>query len=418
MKLRNKLLLVFAVLMLVFSTSVFGAGIIVDGKDVEMESYQTDGKLLVTAESFDKLGLKVQENENEIELSNRNVKFIFTLNKNEVKVNDIEVRLDAPIVKVEDKSYLPLRFVLETLNYEVKWNDEANKVEAVHQNTLGYPIEIKLGEEVYSIEEAPKSLVSMAPSITERIFDLGIQDKLVARTDYCTYPEATKEIESVGSMYTPDLERIVGLKPEVVICETHFKAEALEKLREAGIPIISKASSQDFEGIYDYTLFIGRVFDKQFEARAMVAASKAKVSTVKYLISSNNIIRPRTYYSTGSGDYGEYGGPENSFIGKMIVLCGGDNIMKEQWREGNAIDWAYTVEDIVKNDPEVIFGGAYGAGAMKTNELFKEVSAIQNDKVYVDDQEMFAKATHRLLDDGIKELLSLLQPTLAEQLSF
>jgi len=85
MKLRNKLLLVFAVLMLVFSTSVFGAGIIVDGKDVEMESYQTDGKLLVTAESFDKLGLKVQEKENEIELSNRNVKFIFTLNKNILK---------------------------------------------------------------------------------------------------------------------------------------------------------------------------------------------------------------------------------------------------------------------------------------------------------------------------------------------
>ena len=66
-------------------------------------------------------------------------------------------------------------------------------------------------------EEQHPRLISMAPSITEIVFQLGISDNLVGVTKFCNYPKEAKLISKVGGFLDPNLEAIISLKPDLVL---------------------------------------------------------------------------------------------------------------------------------------------------------------------------------------------------------
>src|SRR5687767_15694883 len=73
-----------------------------------------------------------------------------------------------------------------------------------------------LGRDV-TLPASPARIVSLVPSVTEVMYALGGQHLLVGRTDYCDFPPAAASRPSVGGMINPSLERIVGLKPDLVV---------------------------------------------------------------------------------------------------------------------------------------------------------------------------------------------------------
>lgn len=84
-----------------------------------------------------------------------------------------------------------------------------------------------------------RRIVSLAPSITEMIYALKLDDRLVGDTDYCDVPEAAKRKPHVGSMLDPSLEAIVALHPDVVlaIANSGNRKETVEALQQAGIAL-------------------------------------------------------------------------------------------------------------------------------------------------------------------------------------
>ena len=74
-----------------------------------------------------------------------------------------------------------------------------------------YVVTDSQGTEV-AFDETPKTVVSLAPNITEIIFAIECESKLVARTDWCNYPEAVMDYASVGNIDQPDVEKIIELK--------------------------------------------------------------------------------------------------------------------------------------------------------------------------------------------------------------
>ena len=80
-----------------------------------------------------------------------------------------------------------------------------------------YPLTItdSMGYEI-TFEKEPEKVVSLGPNITEMVFALDSQEKLVGRTEYCDYPEEVSSIESVGTLTQPDVEKIISLNPDVV----------------------------------------------------------------------------------------------------------------------------------------------------------------------------------------------------------
>src|SRR6185295_5765206 len=68
-------------------------------------------------------------------------------------------------------------------------------------------------------------IVSLAPNLTEIVFAVGAGNKLVGRTSYCDYPPEAKAVAEVGDTLHPSLERIIALKPQLVLVSTASQLE-------------------------------------------------------------------------------------------------------------------------------------------------------------------------------------------------
>jgi hypothetical protein len=101
----------------------------------------------------------------------------------------------------------------------------------------GLVVTDEIGRRV-SVPAQPQRLISLAPSVTEILFALGLGGRVVGVTSYCDYPSEATSIEKVGDTQRPSLERIVGLKPDLVIVSTASQLEEfVRKLDEVGIAI-------------------------------------------------------------------------------------------------------------------------------------------------------------------------------------
>ena len=89
-----------------------------------------------------------------------------------------------------------------------------------------------------TIEKEPKRIITIAPNITEGIYALGKGGTLVGRSDYDDYPTQALKVASVGSLLQPSIEKIVELKPDVVIASTHFDKAVVKKLEDLNIKVI------------------------------------------------------------------------------------------------------------------------------------------------------------------------------------
>ncbi len=89
------------------------------------------------------------------------------------------------------------------------------------------------------VDFPPLTVVSLVPSVTESLFELGLGDRLIAVTDYCVYPEAeVARLPHIGGTKNPDVARIIAMKPELVIVnQEENRLEDAEALRAAGIPV-------------------------------------------------------------------------------------------------------------------------------------------------------------------------------------
>ena len=183
----------------ILSFTIFGADYLIANKKVNLDTIKDNNYLYVNAKDLEKLGLSTSITSNKIILGNKEVNLEFAGKK--VVVNKKSHSLSNGILKKNNKTYVDFPFVLEVLNYELKGNS-ITKVK-----DLSFPIK----EEKYQVTKASKRIVSLAPGVTEKLFDLGILNYVVGRTDFCTYPSQVANIPSIGTMFTPNIEKIIEL---------------------------------------------------------------------------------------------------------------------------------------------------------------------------------------------------------------
>ena len=254
------------------------------------------------------------------------------------------------------------------------------------------------------IESEPEKIVSMGPNVTEILYALGAGDKLVGRTDYCTYPEEVSSVESIGTMYTPDIEKIVSLEPDVVLGSTHFDAEVEANIKEQGIVTAALYDESEYTGVYDIITKVGQIVNKNAEAAEVVASMKEEVSEVTDILAAAET-KPTVYYVVGYGEYGDYTAGGDTFIGGLIEVAGGENIAKD------VSGWSYDLESLVAADPEIIVIGTGMKDDFVTQENYKDLTAVKEGKVYEIDNDLLELQGPRN-SEGIKALAEIIHPEL------
>lgn len=257
---------------------------------------------------------------------------------------------------------------------------------------------------VVTIEACPERIVSVAPNMTEILFELGVGDKVVGRTDYCDYPAEVANIQSVGAIDKPDLEQIISLEPDVVIATT-FTEEGITKLGEAGIPVVVLHEDTNIDGVYVLLSDLGKITNNNQKAAELIADMKTTVSNIQE--KTKDLDKPTVYYVVGYGEYGDYTAGGDTFVGGMLELAGGDNIAKD------ISGWNISLEKIIESDPDIIVVSEWMKDDFVNAPNYSELSAVKNGKVYTMDVNMLERQGYRNAQ-GILELAKIFHPGVFE----
>lgn len=250
----------------------------------------------------------------------------------------------------------------------------------------------------------PARIVSCAPNMTEIVFLLGAGNKLVGRTDYCDYPPEAAGVESVGSLNNPNIEKIISLKPDVVLASNHFQKETLAVLENLRIPVYVGVVQKEYSEVYELVEKIGRIVDKDAEAGRLVEDMKKRIAEVARRVQTA-VKKPKTYYMISFGDEGDFTAGSGSFISYLIGAAGGENI-------GDEIQgWQYSVEALFRGDPDIIIAGK-NSGAkdlLPRTSPYRELRAVKEGRVYEIDNDLLDRMGPRNVA-GLEILGGILHP--------
>jgi len=255
-----------------------------------------------------------------------------------------------------------------------------------------------------TIKSEPTRVVSLAPSITEDLYYLGLFNRLVGVTKYADFPPQVRNVSKVGGYGAyASLEKIAALKPDLIIADNavFWKKGFLQDLEKiAPVIIVDPTSlSQIPNAIY----LLGKVFNRQQKAVEVVDEFKAELSAIHSLVA--NRTRVEVFYVVWNKPLMTVG--KESFINGIIDIAGGVNVF------GN-LSKAYptvSLEEVIVKDPDVIILTPHcGMTIEEAYSMFKDTKAAKMGQIYmIEDEGALVHPSPRVVN-GTEIMARLLHP--------
>ena len=268
--------------------------------------------------------------------------------------------------------------------------------------------------EVQSVAtEAPQTIVSLGPNVTEIIYALGAGDSLIGRTDYCNYPEQALSVQSVGTLYEPNLELIISLNPDIVIASSIVDPAFMTSLEKAGIKTLQIVKEESLAGTFDLITEIGIAIGKTAQATELVESLKARIAKVTAVTSQiPESEKKSAVYILSWGDWGDYAATGDTYLNDVLEAAGTINAAK------SASYWSISKELLISQDPDVVLLPKYSYSdaeadlkAFKSTEPYSTLKASLNNTVYSINGDAAERQGVRIADT-IEEIAKLLYPNL------
>lgn len=249
-----------------------------------------------------------------------------------------------------------------------------------------------------TIPERAGRIVSLAPSITEALFALGAGDRIAGVTSYCDYPPEAALKEKVGDTLKPNIERIVGIKADLVIVSTSSQLEQyIQNLERLGIPVYI-SNPRNLDQVLQSITSMGRLVGAEDRARELVSDLRTRIDRVASLLSSAD--RPRVLFLLGTEPLITVGG--GTFMDDLITRAGGRSISTEAGGEYPQ----YSMETAVAKQPEVIF---VQFDEKQLPDRLKQTPAGRANRVYHLDDDLVSRPGPRIVD-GLEQMASKIHP--------
>jgi len=170
------------------------------------------------------------------------------------------------------------------------------------------------------IEGVPQRIVSLAPSLTEALFAIGADSLVAGVTSVCNYPPRIRVLPVVGDLLTPDIERILALKPDLVLISVEGNTHAtFEKLKRVGMRLFV-SNPRDIDGVCASLRDLGRITGREAAAGHFVDSVRAIESRLRSTLPSD---APSLLFIIGTQPIMAAGG--GTFMNEVIELAGAKN---------------------------------------------------------------------------------------------
>ena len=249
-----------------------------------------------------------------------------------------------------------------------------------------------------------KRFISLAPNLTEIAYAVGAGDRLVGNTTFCDYPEEAKRVEKVGDTLQPSIERILALRPQLVLVSTASQLEAFtQKLDEHQIAVYV-TDPQDLEGVFRSILDLGKLLNQEQRAEETVSQLRQRAESVEDALKSARPIK--VFYQLSAEPL--YTAGRDSFVTDLIRRAGGVSVtsgVPEAWPR-------YSQEAAVAARPEVIIlptDGSMGSANSEVAEGLRRSPAAVSGKIYRINGDFLSRPGPRAVD-GVEALAYSLHP--------
>ena len=254
-------------------------------------------------------------------------------------------------------------------------------------------------------------IITMAPNLTEILFELGLDDEIVGVTMGSDYPPATGKKPKVGTFWQPNIEAVIAAKPDLVITlgfdQQKNLAERLKRIGYKSLILNIERVPELFEAIK----IIGAATGKQREANELVSNITAKLNKLSALVSTNG--RVKVLWVVQREPLRVAG--RATFVNEMIELAGGENAIEPTMHKYPPIG----AEQVIACRPDVIIEPAMDqkdpvgqrASALQYWSKFKNVPAVMNKRIYVIAGDTVSRLGPRLYE-GTETIAQCLRPEL------
>lgn len=249
-----------------------------------------------------------------------------------------------------------------------------------------------------TIESPPQRIVSLSPSNTEVLFALGLGDRVVGVTEYCNYPDGALEKPTVGGYSTVSIEKVIAIKPDLVLASYGNGEDLVENLRSLGYTVVALDPGTLGEVIHDIRL-IGKATGADENATVLADRLQKRIDDVEARVNGvaerpavAHVIWNDPIFVSGTGTIQD----------ELIRTAGGTNAFPgvEGWKN-------IGIEDFIQANPDILIvnagtgmgGGEDAIAQFFINEpRFSKVSAIREDRVYIIDSDVVDRAGPRIVD--------------------
>jgi iron complex transport system substrate-binding protein len=267
-----------------------------------------------------------------------------------------------------------------------------------------------------TITSYPDKIVSLAPSTTEILFDLGLSHKVVGTVGYSGYATdiqnaiEDQNITVVGTFSKVNVELVTGLQPDLIVASGAYQQSLAQKFTEQGKTVVI-LNPTEFSGILADITLLGKVTGQNANATALVDSMQSKVDEIT--AKTSGLDKPGVYveYYVDKNGYSSYGA--NSYINELIAMAGGVNVFAGF--QGQYV--TTSTEEVLKANPQIIIisKGVMSSlsgiipDSIRARESWNNIDAVKNNKIYEVNEALITIWGPRIVD-GLEELAQIIHP--------
>jgi iron complex transport system substrate-binding protein len=247
--------------------------------------------------------------------------------------------------------------------------------------------------------EFPQRIVSLSPDLTEILYGVGAFSRIVAVSNYDSYPPETAKLPHLGQLHTPSFEKLTALHPDLVVINNAQAPFMEDTLTELGLKVL-KTSNQSIQEVYAAMMSIGRATGNENQAAKLVADTREGLAhvarkTVGSPRQSVALIVDRT-----PGTLRDlFTATDGSYLAELVEIAGGRIAIQPVSRGYRKLN----KEELLAVNPEIILDliqgpkSRFAGDPLQAWQEIPELKAVQMHRVYGVNQDFVPHASQRMV---------------------
>ncbi len=264
------------------------------------------------------------------------------------------------------------------------------------------------GQEI-TVPDEINSIAVLAPSLVETVVDMGQGDKIIAYDTDSKGLDGLKEDAEILDIMSPDVEKLVELKPDVLLVTNLTYADqpdAFQPLIDAGTTVVTVPTAESIDEIKEDITFLGTLFGEEDKSTEIINTMESEIDKIKSV--GEGIKDKKTVYFEISPAPDMYSFGSNVYLDEMLNIIGANNILE------NEDGWiGVTEEAVVSGNPDVILSNFDANGNPVTEILarpgWNNINAVKNGQVYYIDN-MSSSLPNENIVKALKEMAKAIYP--------